>query len=309
VFAVIIPVGPDKQELVRLQNSVEALEFYEPGRYLVVLVDDVLQPRKLVEFLPARVRKRAVVIQNPRRGQGNGWAAGLATALSAGIVEALRLERNLDFVLKYDTDALVIAPFADRLKAAMGPTAGILGTRRIETNPTELEQNIKPLFLALKKLGKPLTVWRTTPLGRPLLQACIFGRAKKRYQIIRRAMQAGYLPQHHINGGAFALSPQCLKRLNEERILVDPLLWLETPLPDDITFSMIVRAIGLDLVDLSRPGQIFAIQWRGLMQSPQRLLDGGYGIIHSVKDRDGLTESETRRFFDDVRRTQASVSR
>jgi hypothetical protein len=297
MFAVVIPVGPSDQQVTQLQDSVDALEFYEPGRYILVLVDDAPRPRNLIDVLPLAVRDRTSLIPNPRNGRGNGWAGGGVTAVLSGLAEAYRLRPEIHFILKHDTDALVIAPIADRIEGELKPAVGMLGSRRMRTNPAEIKKNIEPLSRAIAKLGKPLTIWRKTPVGGPLLQICLFGRAAKRYQFIHGAARAGHRTQDHIYGGAYALSAECLRRFNYLGVFSDPLLWLSTPLPDDIVLSLMVRSVGLELVDLSQAGDVFAVRYQGLMDAPEALLRAGYGIIHSVKDRDGRTEIEIRDLF------------
>ena len=125
--AVFVLVGPDDLEVARTRDLLTGLWRHEADIEWVVLVDDV--PGRLGDGAfehPATCKLR--VIDNPRRGRGRGRFGGLCV----GALAALQLLQSTDarFVLKIDTDALVIGPFADAIDAEFRarPGVGALGS-------------------------------------------------------------------------------------------------------------------------------------------------------------------------------------
>ena len=130
-FATIIPIGPGTKELERARDLLESLFVHEPSATLVVLLDDGGRDRNLPSNYSCPSTCRLVSIQNPRNGRGVGPTSGLA----AGMIAALSwIERNAPghHALKLDTDALIVAPFSQRLCSvfASKPEVGMIGLYR-----------------------------------------------------------------------------------------------------------------------------------------------------------------------------------
>lgn len=98
-------------------------------------------------------------------------------------------------------------------------------------------------------------------------------------------------------GGGYAVSARALAALTTGGHLSDPLAWLWTPCSEDIVVTLCVTALGQRASDLNGDGEPFGVQAVGLADTPERLVERGYGIIHSVKDHGDRRETETRAFF------------
>lgn len=205
-FSVLIAVGGKPIELERLTDTLESLVHYEPDVGRVVVIDDFGGRHDVMAAVPAVLRTRAVVLPNPRNGRGCGWGAGLA----AGILHGLKwcaAHAPGRFVLKFDTDSLAVAPFAERVAARFGgaPEVGLLGTytrtpRRELNRPEDV-----PAKPALRKLQRWLTLWRRTHAPRPHLQCALFPRARRVRATIRAAVANGYELGRHCQGGGIPL--------------------------------------------------------------------------------------------------------
>lgn len=77
----------------------------------------------------------------------------------------------------------------------------------------------------------------------------------------------------------------------------DPMLWIWTPISEDTAMTVSAYACGGIAGDLNYDGQPFGTLAHGLPDTPARLAERGFSIIHSVKDFEGTKESETREFF------------
>jgi hypothetical protein len=308
-FGVLIPVGPGPQELERLRGVLESLFHYEPRVAEVVLIDDVSPGR---DFSGVAVPEgcRLTVLANPRGGLGNGWSGGL----TAGVLAALQwLERNAacDFVLKLDTDALVIAPFASKIAAAFQrwPDATMLGTySRSPNRKFDLPEDFSTAP-ALRKLLRVLTVWRRTWRPGPRLQCTLVARDRKRAELNRGAIANGYVLGLHCQGGAYAVSAVGLRAMAAIGALADPLLWIWTHCCEDIVVTLSAFAAGGRAQDFNGDGEVFGVVSRGLPDALLRLVERGFSIVHSVKDFEQWSEAETRAFFAERRRGEARAAR
>jgi hypothetical protein len=297
-FGVVMPVGPGEKEIARLRDTIESLETYEPGRFHLVLVDDSAAARDLKRDLGLSLSGRLTVIPNPRHGRGQGWEAGCTTAVLAGFAQLTGVP--LAFVLKLDTDALVARPFADRIVAefAQHPSVGMLGTRFFADGGELNREWVRKVGVVLEKLARPFALWRKTSVRNfPALQVALWGDYKMIRDTIRTAFINGYRVGDHCQGGAYAVSAACLQAFAQHGCLGKPCLWLRTPIPEDHTISLCVKAVGLSLRDFSGDGELFSSHWQGLMDTPENLLKRGYAFIHSVKDHGGRTEEQNRAGF------------
>ena len=156
-FAVILPVGPAKEEIVRARDLLDSLQRFEAGNYTLVLVDDHAGGRDLGREVVGGADLRWVVTTNPRRGRGDGWSSGAA----AGTLAALRVAAQLpehEFVVKLDTDSLVIDTFSERVANSFRrqPELGIMGAYQFSP-ASDRDRSSAP---ALEKLLRQWAVWR-----------------------------------------------------------------------------------------------------------------------------------------------------
>jgi hypothetical protein len=308
-FAVVVAVGPDKREVERIRDLLDSLEAYEAGNYDFVLVDDDQGPSRFTEIIPADLRNRYIEIKNPRRGKGGGWAAGCAVGVLAGIGELMRRGRQFEFVLKLDTDTLVIRPFSRKVVDCFRqyPHVGMAGSVR-DPNVLDREgERMKPLAGAIDKLLKQVTLWRATPAGGAAVQIALWGKYRTIRDTIRHAFMNGFRVGEHCYGGGYALSWNCVKAFAKAGLLADPRIWLPTPLVEDVIISMCTKSVDFHLMDLGGAHQTFAVRYRGLPAPPEELVEQAYSVIHSVKDFENLREAEIRAYFRQLRRQPAFV--
>ncbi|WP_432504980.1 hypothetical protein [Kineococcus arenarius] len=295
MFSVLIPVGPKPVELARLQDTVDSLRAHEPAEDVrLVLVDDSLTPRPQLAELEWPTPP--VVVRTPL------WEASappdLKSALVAGAMEGLRAAaaEAPEFCLKMDTDALVIAPFADKVRAALAadPTVGMLGSydRRCTGERRDWEHKGRAIAAA----SRPVTVWRRStrfrvPTGFWYKPAALRARAR---DLTQQALANGYELGAHCLGGAYAVSPALLQRTD----LLDWRPWVRTPdVGEDVTVSLAVFAAGLRIRGMVDRDEPFGLAFQGLPADPRWLVENGHSLVHSLKDHRGSSEEELRTWF------------
>ncbi len=293
-FAVLMALGPKPTELDRLADFCHSLITYEPACASVVIVDDVLQQRDLAAPAQLPPTCKLGYLLNPRMGRGDYHR------LTAAVLAGLRwITQNLqvDFVLKVDSDSLIIAPFAQRVGQffQQRPDVGMCGSYRWQ--PDGIRKPNTDSTRAFEKLLRQFTLWRRTNLPGHHVQIGYLGKYGRIRGAIRRAVLNGYALGEFCQGGGYALSAAALHAMDQQGALNDPLLWLHTPCGEDVVVSMYVRAAGFYLEDFNRDGEPFGVKCLGLPDSPQRLLQRGFAIIHSVKNHRHYDEAATRAFF------------
>lgn len=279
--AVLIPAGPGRAERERTHDLLDALATHEPGllRDLVV-VDDDTRPRSA---FPLSVD----VIPNPRAGRGIGTLGGTVAGTLAGLAH-LHVHAPGAWVLRLDTDALVIGPVVERVEAAWRAGDGILGScaRTCNGDPRDLRACAR----AVRRHELPVWAWRHPP-RRPwwVRPADPFVRG-----ILRDARRAGYTPGEHCIAAGCALSAPLVAALAARGWLERPERWIGARLGDDLVLGAMSRACGLALRELHA---VFGVTHIGLADTPERLRERGFGVVHSTKNDPDLSEQEIRAFF------------
>lgn len=295
MFTVLIPVGPKVVEVERLRDTLDSLRAHEPAEDIrLVLVDDALSPRPelaAIEWPTPPTVVRTALWSGPE-------APYFKSALVAGAVEGL-LEAGrvpTEFCLKMDTDALVIAPFADKVRAAFSadPAIGMVGSydRRCTGETRDWEHKGRVIASA----PRPVQVWRRSTRFRVPTGFWFRGRAQRARtrELIDQALANGYELGAHCLGGAYAIAPAFLARTD----LLEWWPWVEVnDCGEDVTVSLLVFAAGLRLAGMVDEGEPFGLAFRGLPASPQWLVDHGASLIHSLKDHRGSDEEELRAWF------------
>jgi hypothetical protein len=296
-FAVIVPVGPGSDELDRSVDLLDSVLRYESGVAGIVLVKDGCDENTIDLSVPPWVS--VVGVTNPRRGRGNPISGGLCAGMIAGLARCLEVfSRSIDFIIKLDTDALVIAPFAQKLEQLFEsrPDVGMAGAY-LKT-PNGDDRNFGPWMELVTDLARRWIPtrrrWRRagrwTPLG-------VCGRASRRRTILREAFARGYVAGHHCLGGAYAITQSSLEAIAAAGYLRDPLLWLDTSIGEDVLVSCLVQAVGKRLLDCCSDNDVFGIRYRGLADVPDRLVERGFSIIHSTKSDPRYSEEWLREYF------------
>lgn len=291
-FVVLVPVGPNEGEVERARDLLAALSHFEKDRFALVLVEDRSPPRPLTMLIAPELADRTYRVVNPRRNKGGGLGAGLAAGVLAGLHDAVELP-GWEFVLKLDTDSLVIAPFADEIGRIFtdNPEVGIVGAYQFSP-AQKVDRTSTP---ALEKLLRQITIWRRTPASGPALQLAFWGKYKRIRNILRRALLNGYRLGEHCSGGGYAVSRKCVEAFRQNGLLAEPTLWLQVPLSEDGISALCAAASGFSLRDDS--DRLFGVQHRGLPAQKEVLMAQHRAIIHSIKDHGEQREAEIRDYF------------
>lgn len=289
---VVVPVGPGAEEQERLRGLLRSLFDHEPDTGNVVLVDDGPPDRLLAVEAPAGCA--LTVLANPRAGKGVPTLGGRCCATLAGL-RHVALATEVRFALRLDTDALVIAPFAERLAAAFArrPGVGVLGSYEVVCNGHV--RQFPAWEPVLRRLGRPVSFWRHPARPGRYVQVALSGRRAAVREEIKAARANGYRWGENCQGGGYALTRGLLDRLAAAGMLDDPLRWRDTRVGEDVMVGVLARATGLRLDGDVAPGEgLFAVARAGLPLPPARLLEGGYAIVHPVTRTEDWEEPQLR---------------
>jgi hypothetical protein len=237
-----------------------------------VAIDSAPNQRVLMERPPCRM----LTIARPYHNAGEPLLGRLSAAMLLAF-RAVHAAGPVDFILRLDTDALVIGPFAAAVRGFLRrhPHTGMLGTLGCTCRRDE------PYYGCERRAVSDVMMARHPRIR---LHA-------------RRAIRNGYAAKEYCQGGAYALPFRTLERMAALGYFASPEIWVEAPVPEDVMMGMYARAAGLRSMDFSMPGQPFANHYRGLPFAPHELLRRGHSIIHSVKRDAEFAEREIRRFF------------
>lgn len=254
---VCVAVGPT--EILGALEIIESARIYFREAYRVILVDDTGAPHLL------RAVRRYPEVDCLRNTPTNGFAK-LLVSLQRAYSHALD-RYDFDALLKLDTDSLIIGPGLDRDILAhfrRYPGAGIIGaTRWRERSDAQWA----------RRMQRRIDFWGP---------------------LIERARVFGYSPGESVLGGAYALSRACVEALRANGYL--ELRPPEDPrIAEDVTFSLLVRACGMEMHELGGEAQPLALAWRGLPEPPRELVRRGRKATHSVKF--SATELKVRDYF------------
>jgi hypothetical protein len=210
----------------------------------------------------------------------------------------LHREVRPDLVLKLDTDALVIAPFAGRVAAVLDdPAVGMAGTfsHHCDGRPRPMDR----WDFRVRRRRIPVRPFREGDIaeGRLRFRHTLWGPPAVLRRRIAAARRNGYGYGEHCLGGAYAVPGRFLEGMDARGWFDDWPAWVPLDIGEDVCIGVYVRAVGLGCVDANRPGDPFGVEYRDLPLPPQELLDAGYAVVHSIKDQDGLTEDGIRSFF------------
>ena len=276
-FSVLVPVGPSADELERAGVLLGALYRHEPDVALVVLVDDEPRGRSLPERLPAPPHGRLVAVANPRGDRVPGNLGGLCAGVMAGLRAAREALPHAAFCLRLDTDALVIAPFADRV--VPGPGVGIAGS--YDDAGPDGRRDFGVWEPHVRRAARGRLADRLPPRRGHLL---------RRRALIAGARANGYRWGESCLAAACAISGDLLRALD----LDEPLTWLHGGLGDDVMLGILARAHGYGFRGLTGDGAPLAVAVAGLNDTPEGIRAKGRAIVHSVRNDPRWDEAELR---------------
>jgi hypothetical protein len=301
-FCAFILLGPDPADLGRIADLADSLFTYEPNVIAVVIANDSACDGELAERISAPPGCRVAVLKNPLSRHD------FPSLAPNDLMGYSWIYRNLsvNFVMKLDTDALVIAPFSETIEETFSaqPDVGMLGLLSNSCNRsrssfhadhqlTEIVDTAMHLRATLAgdeaALRQSLDAWHPGRNGTipGFMRFC---------ERVAPLHDTGFLGEH-CNGGAYALSSEMLERMAQRGLLFDSPLWTMFPFSEDRMMGLYCALVGLRPADFSNDGEPFGTQSSGLAFPPQELIDRGYSIVHSVKNDPDMGEDSVRRFF------------
>lgn len=283
-FVVAIPVAPGRQEHGRATDLLAALRAHEPQAADVLVVDDEPGSPRAFENPGIPGLK---VIANPRNGRGIPTLGGTCTATLAALDWAQR-EHPGAWLLRLDSDALVIGAFAEPISTAWQPDDGVLGS--CESTCNGERRDVSAIADEVARHERTVWLWRRPP-RRPWYIRPAQPHVRS---LIREAVKRGYNPGEHCIAAACAISAPMIAAMAERGMLDSPRRWLQARLGDDMMLGIQARALGLKLRDVH---SVFGLKHVGLADTPQQLTQRGFAIIHSVKNDETHPEDEIRAFF------------
>ena len=200
-----------------------------------------------------------------------------------------------EVVLRLDADALVTGPTPeeDAIRAfAADPTVGMLGSYRFTCDGEPRDFDVAaPRIRQETGARSLLRNWRRTRALRRLLHL---------------AENNGYEMGEHVLGAGYFHSASCVRALYENG-------WLDMPelasslMRDDHIFSLMTVSAGYRIEDFATGDKPLGLKWKGLPDSPARLIERGKKIVHSVRSWEDMDEAEIRAVFR-AQRTGAAVA-
>jgi hypothetical protein len=324
-FAFVSPVGSGSEETARMVRLVASVVRNEPDVGWIVLVDDDMSKRNLGGLIALPKHCTLVVLDNPRYGDGIGHLGGLFVGIMRGL-QWVAEHTTASFVLKLDTDSLVIRPFARDICEELddNKSIGEIGTIGCTCNRNATVFGYENQYVS--PLVQMESIWRDTMLHNGKNQNIFeyLAAADVKYQhlmehlaaadlkyswiakfdlirpAIAEAIQNGYKYLKYCQGGAYSISAEMLKQMLKASHFDTYNSWKYIPAGEDVIMSMHVFSLGMQLKDRSEIGQTFGLHWKGLPFSPKQLLSRGYSIIHSVKNDPHYSENQLVDYFTHV---------
>jgi hypothetical protein len=319
--AVLIPVGPSAVDLARLRDLLDSVTCLEPAARPCVLIDDARGAQQLNTIAESYPSLDVVVLQNPRdrnRPASRGRTACLAPGVLSGLAWVWA-NAQVDFVLKLDLDALVIAPFHAAVTSFLQAHshAGLVGC--IGETCDRSHERYQRVLSQTSFFRRALSVANALRMvGAPAVGALLQGRLPRAFTAgqsievlleqyeafntlrpeLSRAIENGLRCHRYCQGGAYAIAPVMLDRMAAHGYFERSHLWCLLPFfGEDTVTAMYAHAVGLEVLDFSNIGDVFGVSFSGLPFPPHDLVAKGYAITHSVKSDPRLTEAEIRAFF------------
>jgi NAD(P)-dependent dehydrogenase (short-subunit alcohol dehydrogenase family) len=304
-YAALVAVGPEPVELDRVADLIDSIRAYEDWPCTFVMVDDAAEPRDLKRRFDVPANWTVWSVRHPRhedceraaRAARASKGKGLCSAILQGLRCIAGAANVARFTLKLDTDALVIAPFADKILAALerNPDVGMIGAydRTPNGDVRDISRNAKNVEGLYRGVG----------LVRKIKNRLINDELSQVSRHIGAALSHGYRFGEHCLGGAYAVSDELPRRMKAADYLDDPARWLPVDCPEDVMVGMYTKAVDLRHLGFVGPGEVFGVRHRGLADSPQRLVERGFSVIHAVKNDPNHSEDDIRRFFRGRRRS------
>jgi hypothetical protein len=286
-FAALTFVGPGEIEAKRLKRLLESLLIHEHTVQAIVIIDDK-SGHCFDNIIPPEFLDRTIILPNPRRGRGDWWQGGLCVGLAEGF-QWIGKNLDVEFVVRLDTDALVINSFADRIIGAFDADSriGLLGTwDKYSFNGKQRlpkKEVSEVLSYTIKKASKHLAVWRHSNWP-TRIQCSLFKNDRIVRKIICSAIQNGYQPGDFLQGGAYAIRGQLIRELYVHRLTTTPLAFLHQFFGEDVLATLLCYSMAYYPRGFNQKGEVFGVQNQGLPATIPQLVNARFAIVHSVKE-------------------------
>jgi hypothetical protein len=269
-----------------------SLHHYEPGVARVVIVNDEHTGRDDLVAAAGPLADRTTVIENPRDPAADGWSEGVLVGIASGLAHLVEHHADLDWVLRMDSDALIIGPFADAISTrfASDPTIGMAGTYLHDADGNV--RDFRRTGVPVRRLHMPVSLWK----AQRTVKTSLYGVGRERRRVIEAARRNGYQWGEHCQGGAYAMPMSAVVAVAREGWL-DCALWKGSYVSEDVIMSIQLLALGYRMEGMAAVGEPFAVRHVGLPGEPRQLHDDGYAIVHSLKGHVGRSEDELRADF------------
>ncbi len=308
-FAAYLAVGPDSTEPARMTDVVASLLHYEPSLANLIIIADGIEDVSVLDLNAVPSTCKCIVIPHPRPNSQLNKYGGLCTANLIAL-DYIRRHSMVDFVLKLDTDSLVIAPFSKRIAAFLeahsnAGTAGALGDScNRETRSFRMDAAVAKTLQTGVEIG--LSDGSMSPEQDDVLKGwgvttALQLQGLREISVLLEPLLRIEFAGTHCQGGSYVITRRQLDGLSATGLFGNPHLWLDFKIGEDQMMGAFCSIAGLQVLDFSNNGEVFGVQASGLAYSPAQLVDRGYGIIHSVKNDPNNNESEIRRFFRGMR--------
>jgi hypothetical protein len=295
-WAVVVACGPGDREIERVADVLESVFHYEPNTRWVAVIDSADEDRNLAERFAKPAGTTLVGVRNPKPGRAPGQWGGLCVGVMSAYAWVIR-NTDARFVVKFDSDALAINPFAASMFEGMrdNPLAGVFGSYLRDSNGVSRDyRGMGGLMRRLHRLV--LTEYQPNRFGRRFPVAA-WGRPAVLRRHIDQALRNGYHFGEHVSGGAYGITSEMLSRMERWGFLDERLAWADTEMSEDVMFGMYALAVGLGMAGFAANGEVFGVKHVGLPDTPARLVERGYSVIHSVKNDQRFSEEEVRAYF------------
>ena len=290
---VVMAIGPNSKPEYIL-DTLNSFQYYTTSTHKIILIDNTRKD------IGSEIKRALPDIDIIKIDKTSGSMAGLYINLSTAFQHALA-NYQFEAVLKIDDDALVIGenPEKEAIKLFKeNSRIGIAGLHLQGQYPLVFTGDKWDNNYARQTLLAGTATWKF--LKRPLVNLTL----RKLYF---KAFFNGYEMGEYVFGGSYFISKICLEKLNVAGYL--PLYRLKNAvLSEDHMFSLLAKAVGLELGDLASGNLPFGLAWKGLPASPEMLLQKNKKIIHSTRKWENMGENDIRSYFKEFRQKNKTLT-
>jgi hypothetical protein len=294
LVALFIPVGPGPLEIKRLRDLLESIKAVEPALQDLLLIDDASRPRDLDKLAQDKGFQSITVFPGPRRPYFQRGFSSL-TSMSLHALSWFVESTTAQALVKMDTDALAIKPFAQRILMfhSQFPEFGIVG----DTDRTANGEILRYAHVLYSSVQRRWRWGLRTTVNNFMRNSFKTGRQRN---LIKKAYANGYTAGELCQGGTYSISRICALKMVDCGLLTDHNLWCFTDLgwSEDILMTAYCYITEMKhCVDQD----IICSTYKKLRYPPEELQVLPFALIHSVKDSETQSESRIRGFFKEQR--------